>query len=943
MLPNAYNYQVVAPPLGPQQVQQYGHQQPVNTSQPPAFQQLPSNMPPPPPTQDILPSNQYPQNQLQAPTYQTPLQQPQMYQQVPVPSTAYRSSANIEHVGPPLPNQGYTQQYQQYANMPPQMNEQSYIPLKQQQQSVDQNILMSGVQHTGNTTRSEAYNVYTVNITRAATTGKVANNSTIPRVSADQRDALLLEKPPSCFFPNYVKPPSYETIRPTHNIVCNNPQVMSDSQFPFGCIVRPLNEENEIPLVNFSQIGDDVLVVRCRKCRGYINPFASFTDGGRRWLCPLCRTPNDVQRGYISNINQQTGLRDDLVNRPELTHCSCEFVAPAEYMVRPPQRPIFTFLFDVSYSAVQSGMLKAQCEGILSALEQLENDDSLYICIIAFDSVIYLFNLRPTLSSARMIVAADLVHDVVAVNENSVLDPVELPALPEDLIVSLKESMHIVRQLIEKLPDMFQKNNCVDSCFGPALTTAISLMSPSGGKIVASVATIPSLGEGMLVNRYNKNLFNTPKEHSLCTPASEWYKHRSLAASQAQISVDLAVNGDAHVELATLAPVSRYTSGHIYRYNKVACQGFSKQMERVLLRNIGFEAVLRVRTSNNVTAPNFFGHCYVRGPDLLALPTCDSDTSYAVQLQLSAPITTSNIYVQFALLYTTRTRERRIRVHTIQLPVTSTPVKMFNNMDGIAVAFFLSKMCIDFAIGSPFSIAQQKVTDKLLDGLKYFKKSVVSQGTRQYLNQLIMPEKLIVVPYLLCGFFRASSVRTISSVETPPDERVAAMSLFMVSPVEATIPWWCPYVHTVYHPKESVDSLPSIVLASIESLRNDSIFLIEMGSIIHIWVGKNVPKNVLMVYGIPDRVTVSNGPQSTTQENDCPFSDEELHILQGKFHDRIEKLQQKALTSQWAPVVYGNHCVSHQLSSMFVEDDASEALSYLNYLAMLYKKLQMLK
>lgn len=60
---------------------------------------------------------------------------------------------------------------------------------------------------------------------------------------------------------------------------------------------------------------------------------------------------------YFAQLDA-TGRRVDLDQRPELTKGSVEFVAPAEYMVRPPMPPVYFFLIDVSISAVRSGMIE---------------------------------------------------------------------------------------------------------------------------------------------------------------------------------------------------------------------------------------------------------------------------------------------------------------------------------------------------------------------------------------------------------------------------------------------------------------------------------------------------------------------------------------------------------------------------------------------------------
>lgn len=73
------------------------------------------------------------------------------------------------------------------------------------------------------------------------------------------------------------------------------------------------------------------------------------------YLNSSCSVPGE----YFTHLDSND-RRVDLDQRPELTKGSVEFIAPAEYMVRPPMPPLYFFLIDVSISAVQSGMLEVK-------------------------------------------------------------------------------------------------------------------------------------------------------------------------------------------------------------------------------------------------------------------------------------------------------------------------------------------------------------------------------------------------------------------------------------------------------------------------------------------------------------------------------------------------------------------------------------------------------
>jgi protein transport protein SEC24 len=191
-------------------------------------------------------------------------------------------------------------------------------------------------------------------------------------------------------------PPGYMSF--TLGAVPRDEGLLKRSGLPLGLTCHPIGEgpgtlgKGRIPVVNFGATG----VVRCRKCRAYVNPFAQFTEGGKRWRCNFCANLNDVPASYFSPTDAH-GIREDAALRPELSSGSVEFVAPVEYMVRPPQPPVYVFVLDVSYSAVSSGVLAAACEAIREALPNIAGGgtaERTLVGFITYDSTVHFYNIK---------------------------------------------------------------------------------------------------------------------------------------------------------------------------------------------------------------------------------------------------------------------------------------------------------------------------------------------------------------------------------------------------------------------------------------------------------------------------------------------------------------------------------------------------------------------
>ncbi|VAH24348.1 unnamed protein product [Triticum turgidum subsp. durum] len=399
----------------------------------------------------------------------------------------------------------------------------------------------------------------------------------LPRpLYGDEEPAKVLEAFPLNCHPRYFR-------LTTHTIPASQ-SLVSRWHLPLGAMVHPLAEApdgEEVPVVNFGSAG----VIRCRRCRTYINPYATFADAGRKWRCNLCTLLNDVPGEYFCALDA-SGRRFDADQRPELSKGTVEFVAPTEYMVRPPMPPSYFFLIDVSVSAVRSGLLEVVAKTIKSCLDDLLGYPRTQIGFLTFDSTLHFHNFKSSLSQPQMMVVADL-------------DDVFLP-LPDDLLVNLVDSRRIVESFLDNLPNMFQDNVNVESALGPALKAAFMVMGQIGGKLLVFQSTLPSLGIGRLRLRGDDvRAYGTDKEHILRIPEDPFYKQMAAEFTKNQIAVDIFSLSDKYCDIASLGSLAKYTGGQVYHYPSFQAtthgEKLKHELSRDLTRETAWESVMRIR------------------------------------------------------------------------------------------------------------------------------------------------------------------------------------------------------------------------------------------------------------------------------------------------------------------------------------------------------------
>ncbi|XP_029956718.1 protein transport protein Sec24A isoform X2 [Salarias fasciatus] len=710
---------------------------------------------------------------------------------------------------------------------------------------------------------------------------------------------------------------SPEVFRCTLTSIPQTQSLLNKAKLPLGLLLHPFKDLS-LPVVTSSTI------VRCRSCRTYINPFVSFLDQ-RRWKCNLCYRVNDVPEEFMYNpVSRSYG---EPHKRPEVQNATIEFIAPSEYMLRPPQPAVYLFVLDVSHNAVETGYLNVFCQSLLDNINALPGDSRTKVGFITFDSTIHFYNLQEGLSQPQMLIVSDI-------------EDIFLPT-PDSLLVNLNECKELVQDLLKSLPSLFQKTMETQSALGSALQAAFKLLSPTGGRMSVFQTQLPNLGVGALQSREDPNQRAAAKDVQHLAPATDFYKKLALDCSGQQVAVDLFLLSSQYCDLASLGCISRYSAGSVHYYpsyhhqhNPAQVERFQKDLKRYLTRKIGFEAVMRIRCTKGLSIHTFHGNFFVRSTDLLSLPNVNPDAGFAVQMSIEENLDDMQVVsFQAALLYTSSKGERRIRVHTLCLPVVNSMSDIFAGADVQAISGLLACMAVDRSVTASLSDARDAMTNAAIDSLASYRQSALT------IQQpgLLSPACLRLFPLYILALLKQKAFRTGTS--TRLDDRVFAMCQLKYQPLAYAMLMIHPALYRVddltdegaLNINERTIPQPKLLQLSVEKLSREGAFLMDAGMVMYLWIGRNCHPNFLtQVLGVPSYAAVPDNlyqlPELDTAESQRTRAFVGWLRDQRPFFPSLHVIRDE---SQLKPTFMQN----------MIEDRTESALSYYEFLLHLQQKI----
>ncbi|XP_021799049.1 protein transport protein Sec24C isoform X4 [Papio anubis] len=670
--------------------------------------------------------------------------------------------------------------------------------------------------------------------------------------------------------------------------------------------------------------------LRCNRCKAYMCPFMQFIEGGRRFQCCFCSCINDVPPQYFQHLDH-TGKRVDAYDRPELSLGSYEFLATVDYCKNNkfPSPPAFIFMIDVSYNAIRTGLVRLLCEELKSLLDFLPREggaeeSAIRVGFVTYNKVLHFYNVKSSLAQPQMMVVSDVADMFVP--------------LLDGFLVNVNESRAVITSLLDQIPEMFADTRETETVFVPVIQAGMEALKAAecAGKLFLFHTSLPiAEAPGKLKNRDDRKLINTDKEKTLFQPQTGAYQTLAKECVAQGCCVDLFLFPNQYVDVATLSVVPQLTGGSVYKY---ACfqvendqERFLSDLRRDVQKVVGFDAVMRVRTSTGIRAVDFFGAFYMSNTTDVELAGLDGDKTVTVEFKHDDRLNEeSGALLQCALLYTSCAGQRRLRIHNLALNCCTQLADLYRNCETDTLINYMAKFAYRGVLNSPVKAVRDTLITQCAQILACYRKNCASPSSA---GQLILPECMKLLPVYLNCVLKSDVLQPGAEITT--DDRAYVRQLVTSMDVAETNVFFYPRLLPLTKSPIESTTEPPAVRASEERLSNGDMYLLENGLNLFLWVGASVQQGV-----VQSLFSVSSFSQITSGLSVLPVLD---NPLSKKVRGLIDSLRAQRSRYMKLIVVKQEDKLEMLFKHFLVEDKSlSGGASYVDFLCHMHKEIRQL-
>lgn len=702
------------------------------------------------------------------------------------------------------------------------------------------------------------------------------------------------------------------------------------SQVPLAAVIKPLatlpSDEAPPCVVDHGETGP----IRCNRCKAYMCPYMQFIEGGRRFQCCYCSCVTEVPPHYFQHLDH-TGKRVDCYDRPELSMGSYEFAATVDYCKnnKVPNPPAFIFMIDVSYNAVKSGFVTLICEELKQLINYLPRESNMEESVIrvgfvTYNKVLHFYNVKSSLAQPQMMVVSDVADMFVP--------------LLDGFLVNVNESRTVITSLLDQIPELFADTRETETVFAPVIQAGLEALKAAdcAGKLFVFHTTLPiAEAPGKLKNRDDKKLLNTDKEKTLFQPQTTFYNNLAKDCVAQGCCVDLFLFPNQYLDVATLGVVPYQTGGSVYKYTffqmETDKERFLNDLRRDVQKDIGFDAVMRVRTSTGIRATDFYGAFYMSNTTDVELAGLDCDKTVTIEFKHDDKLNEDiGALLQCAILYTSCGGQRRLRIHNMALNCCTQLADLYRNCETDTLINYFARFAYRGVLNNPTKTVRDSLINQCAQILACYRKNCASPSSA---GQLILPECMKLLPVYLNCILKSDVLQPGSEVTI--DDRAYIRQLISSMDVADTNVFFYPRLLPFSKVDPASDSLPVAIRTSEERLSKGDIYLLENGLNLFIWIGANVQQALIQnLFGVAS-FSLIDCNMSTLPVLDNPISNK-MHAIITMFRAQRPRYMKLLIVKQ-------DDKLEMFFKHLLVEDkNLNGGASYVDFLCHMHKEIRQL-
>merc|ERR1719309_620534 len=445
---------------------------------------------------------------------------------------------------------------------------------------------------------------------------------------------------------------------------------------------------------------------------------------------------------------------------------------------------------------------------------------------MTYDSKINFYNCNSALAQPQQMTVGD-VEDMFV-------------PMAEGLMVDIADSEAVIDSLLQSIPMMFSETRETETMLGPVIQAGKEAFKAAGmaGKLVVFHHNLPvATAPGKLKNRDDRKCLGTDREKTVLAPQTKFYNDIGQECVSVGCSVDLFLFNNAYIDIATLSQVSRLTGGQVYKYtyfqSDLDGERFISDLRHNISRPVVFDAIMRVRTSTGVRPTDFFGAFYMANTTDMELASLSSDSAFTCEIKHDDKITDEDgVYIQAALLYTSVSGQRRLRILNLSLNISDNMGEFYRNCDLDTIVNFQAKQSISRLMESNPKSVKESLTQQCAQILACYRKNCASPNSA---GQLILPECMKLLPLYTNCLLKSDAISGGSDLGC--DDRAFAMSCVSSMDVTSSLVYFYPRLISLHDLIPEETHIPTQIRCTIEKVRDDGVYLLENGVHMLLFVG----------------------------------------------------------------------------------------------------------